>query len=164
MTKLSRSVLTEAESNLELAKRIWRDLSGSNADHSGVSIEIIGPYLLVSDTQDVWLTTTEEYQGALDSIVKSAAGGEYTDENEDDNDGHPPPSSNTPRESKFKILVEDLNECEEGSSRQGKSGSCASTTSPVRRSSVSSSLMKGLDGSMTQGLFLKKARVEKSSE
>lgn len=82
MTKLSKNVIVEVEGNLELARRIWCDLSGNNADHSGVSIEIIGPYLIVSDTQDVWLTTTEEYQDALDSIVKNAVSGEYTKENE----------------------------------------------------------------------------------
>jgi hypothetical protein len=82
VSKLNRNALAEAEGNLELARRIWRDLSGGNSDHSGVSIEIVGPYLLVSDTQDVWLTTTEEYQDALDSIVKNAANGEYDSENE----------------------------------------------------------------------------------
>lgn len=86
MSTIKSKVLETAQANIKVAEEIHQDLSGAKRQ-GGLTLTVIGDYVVVDDEQDRWLTTVDDYRHSLDCVISSALAGRY--KSDDDRSGMP---------------------------------------------------------------------------
>lgn len=73
------NLIAEAEGSIKHARDILRDLDGSNRN-GGLTITEYGAYVLVDDGADRWISTYDDFDSALFSVITAALNGKYYSE------------------------------------------------------------------------------------
>ena len=66
--------ISKAESRLEIAKRIAKELSGETRD---LSVTRIGEFTVVEDGQDRWIQSTSAYEESCESFLEDVLEGQF---------------------------------------------------------------------------------------
>lgn len=66
--------ISKAESRLEIAKRIAKELSGETRD---LSVRRMGEFTIVEDGQDRWIQHTEDYNVACENFLETVLEGGF---------------------------------------------------------------------------------------
>jgi hypothetical protein len=74
----ARDLIANTEDRLDIAGKIYRDLSGSS--RTGLSVKRYGKIVLIDDNNDKWLVNFDDYDDSLEDVIEYILSGREDDD------------------------------------------------------------------------------------